>query len=232
MAAQDEDTVYTDIAPTPAAAAAAAGGGGRSGPATENDSVLYASVETGGLDNDGAPPEDGDEPDLVASGGSRDYAHTSSFRQTGVEWGSCAHAVARDVDGAALSHMQWRWCMGVPLGDPDENFDDIERYGILSTAGTDKFGNPVFCFKAANMPTDPRCDFNKLLRYMKKVMDQIVESDYSIVYLHHGLNSKNKPKLSWLRKVYQAMDRKYKKNLKALSVLVGGRVNVMVLQNE
>lgn len=40
------------------------------------------------------------------------------------------------------------------------------------------------------MPTDPRCDFDKLLRYMKKVMEQIVEADYSIVYLHHGLNSK------------------------------------------
>ena len=40
-----------------------------------------------------------------------------------------------------------------------------DRYDILSNAGTDTQGNPVFCFKSANMPTDPKMDFRKLLRY-------------------------------------------------------------------
>jgi Rho GTPase-activating protein 1 len=74
--------------------------------------------------------------------------------------------------------------------------------------------------QAACMPSDPRCDFDKLLRYMKSVMEQIVEADYTIVYLHNGLHSKNKPKLAWLKKVYGAMERKYRKNLKALCVVV------------
>jgi len=43
-----------------------------------------------------------------------------------------------------------------------------------------------------------------------------VEQDYSLVYFHHGLNSKNKPPLSWLWQAYRAFERKYKKNLKAL----------------
>lgn len=98
----------------------------------------------------------------------------------------------------------------------DEDFSDVERYDILSNAGTDTQGNPVFCFKSANMPTDPKMDFRKLLRYMKLRMDPLVDSDYSIVYLHHGLSSKNKPPVSWLRKVYGSFDRKYKKNLKSL----------------
>eukprot|EP00035_Acanthoeca_spectabilis_P001265 m.78833 g.78833 ORF g.78833 m.78833 type:complete len:406 (+) comp10751_c0_seq1:837-2054(+) len=102
---------------------------------------------------------------------------------------------------------------------PQEDFSDMESYGIITIGGTDKIGSPVFCFKAALMPTDPRCDFDKLLRYMKKVMEQIVEADYSIVYLHHGLNSKNKPQLSWLKKVYGGFERKYKKNLKALYIV-------------
>jgi len=43
-----------------------------------------------------------------------------------------------------------------------------------------------------------------------------VEQDYSLVYFHYGLTSKNKPPLSWLWQAYKAFDRKYKKNLKAL----------------
>lgn len=54
------------------------------------------------------------------------------------------------------------------------------------------------------------------LRYLLHTLDQFVEEDYSLVYFHYGLNSKNKPPLSWLWQAYKAFDRKYKKNLKAL----------------
>jgi len=47
-------------------------------------------------------------------------------------------------------------------------------------------------------------------------LDKFVEEDYSLVYFHYGLTSKNKPPLSWLWQAYRAFDRKYKKNLKAL----------------
>jgi len=47
-------------------------------------------------------------------------------------------------------------------------------------------------------------------------LDKYVEQDYSLVYFHHGLNSKNKPPLTWLWQAYRAFERKYKKNLKAL----------------
>ncbi len=40
--------------------------------------------------------------------------------------------------------------------------------------------------------------------------------DYSLVYFHHGLTSKNKPPIRWLWEVYKALDRRYKKNLKSL----------------
>lgn len=53
-------------------------------------------------------------------------------------------------------------------------------------------------------------------RYLMHTLDQYVEQDYSLVYFHHGLNSKNKPPVSWLWSAYKVLDRKYKKNLKAL----------------
>nr|CAD7393529.1 unnamed protein product [Timema cristinae] len=54
------------------------------------------------------------------------------------------------------------------------------------------------------------------LRYLMYTLDKYVEQDYSLVYFHYGLTSKNKPSLSWLWQAYRAFDRKYKKNLKAL----------------
>ena len=53
-------------------------------------------------------------------------------------------------------------------------------------------------------------------RYLMYTLDKFVEEDYSLVYFHYGLTSKNKPPLSWLWQAYRAFDRKYKKNLKAL----------------
>ena len=44
--------------------------------------------------------------------------------------------------------------------------------------------------------------------YMKYTLDQYVENDYSVVYFHHGLNSRNKPSLSWVVQVYHELDRK------------------------
>ncbi|RZF35175.1 hypothetical protein LSTR_LSTR012380 [Laodelphax striatellus] len=52
--------------------------------------------------------------------------------------------------------------------------------------------------------------------YLMFTLDKFVEQDYTLVYFHYGLTSKNKPAFSWLWQAYKAFDRKYKKNLKAL----------------
>lgn len=36
-----------------------------------------------------------------------------------------------------------------------------------------------------------------------------MESDYTLLYLHHGLTSDNKPSFSWLRDAYREFDRKW-----------------------
>lgn len=45
-------------------------------------------------------------------------------------------------------------------------------------------------------------------RYLKGTLDQYVESDYTLIYFHHGLTSENKPSLSWVRDAYREFDRK------------------------
>lgn len=83
----------------------------------------------------------------------------------------------------------------------------------------DKQQHLMLVFFAVNLPEKPALDMEKLLRYLKQQADRLVENDYSIAYFHHGLSSKNKPGLMWLRRVYADFDRKYKKNLKALYVI-------------
>lgn len=107
-----------------------------------------------------------------------------------------------------VTHLKW-----------DDPYYDIARHQIVEVAGDDKYGRKVIVFSACRMPPSHQLDHSKLLGYLKHTLDQYVESDYTLLYLHHGLTSDNKPSLSWLRDAYREFDRKYKKNIKALYIV-------------
>uniref|UniRef100_A0A6Q2ZNF7 Rho GTPase activating protein 1 n=1 Tax=Esox lucius TaxID=8010 RepID=A0A6Q2ZNF7_ESOLU len=106
------------------------------------------------------------------------------------------------------SHLTW-----------DHPYYDIARHQIVEVAGDDNFGRKVIVFNACRMPPHHELDHHKLLMYLKATLDQYVESDYTLIYFHHGLTGDNKPSLSWLRDAYREFDRKYKKNIKALYIV-------------
>ncbi|KAL2088769.1 hypothetical protein ACEWY4_015668 [Coilia grayii] len=106
------------------------------------------------------------------------------------------------------SHLAW-----------DDPYYDIARHQIVEVAGDDNFGRKVIVFSACRMPPHHQLDHQKLLMYLKHTLDQYVESDYTLIYFHHGLTGENKPSLSWLRDAYREFDRKYKKNIKALVIV-------------
>ncbi|XP_028916243.1 rho GTPase-activating protein 1 [Ornithorhynchus anatinus] len=107
-----------------------------------------------------------------------------------------------------VTHLKW-----------DDPYYDIARHQIVEVAGDDKYGRKIIVFSACRMPPNHQLDHVKLLGYLKHTLDQYVESDYTLLYLHHGLTSENKPSLSWLRDAYREFDRKYKKNIKALYIV-------------
>ncbi|ESO12743.1 hypothetical protein HELRODRAFT_105496 [Helobdella robusta] len=100
--------------------------------------------------------------------------------------------------------------------DPELQFRDIAKFGIIQLAGDDAFGRKVIVVSACRLPPREELDHQKFMKYLKHLLDQYVESDYTVVYFHYGLNSQNKPSFAWLRQAYSEFDRKYKKNLKAL----------------
>ncbi|XP_077317633.1 rho GTPase-activating protein 1 [Lithobates pipiens] len=107
-----------------------------------------------------------------------------------------------------IIHLRW-----------DDPYYDIARHQIVEVAGDDKFGRKIVLFSACRLPPCHQLDHVKLLQYLKHTLDQYVESDYTLIYLHHGLTSENKPSLGWLRDAYREFDRKYKKNIKALYIV-------------
>ncbi|KAM8938972.1 rho GTPase-activating protein 1 isoform 2-T2 [Pelodytes ibericus] len=107
-----------------------------------------------------------------------------------------------------ISHLRW-----------DDPYYDIARHQIVEVAGDDKYGRKIVVFSACRLPPCHELDHIKLLEYLKHTLDQYVESDYTLIYLHHGLTSDNKPSLGWLRDAYREFDRKYKKNIKALYIV-------------
>ncbi|CAH2103647.1 unnamed protein product [Euphydryas editha] len=98
----------------------------------------------------------------------------------------------------------------------DDNFYELAGTGLVEVVGDDEIGRRIIVVSACRLPPSKDLHPDKLLRYLMFTLDKYVEQDYSVVYFHYGLTSKNKPPLSWLWKAYKAFDRKYKKNLKAL----------------
>uniref|UniRef100_A0A8I3NMP7 Rho GTPase activating protein 8 n=1 Tax=Canis lupus familiaris TaxID=9615 RepID=A0A8I3NMP7_CANLF len=107
-------------------------------------------------------------------------------------------------------------CLGRPARRQSMSRLDLEQ---LAEIGEDRFGRRVITFSCCRMPPSHELNHRRLLQYLKHTLDQYVESDYTIVYFHYGLNSQNKPSLSWLQSTYKEFDRRYKKNLKALYIV-------------
>lgn len=107
------------------------------------------------------------------------------------------------------------------LNNPDflanDDFSDIARHNCVEVAGDDHLGRRIITIYACRLPADSnRLHHLRLLKYIMFTLNQFVDNDYVLVYFHVGLNSRNKPKLSFLYQAYRAFDRRYKKNLKAL----------------
>ncbi|XP_050315000.1 rho GTPase-activating protein 8 [Anthonomus grandis grandis] len=107
--------------------------------------------------------------------------------------------------------------VGVTTGP--EQFTEISKYNIVDVKGDDAIGRKVIVLYASRLPPVNEIDHTLFLTYLKYTLESYVEQDYSLIYFHHGLTSKNKPSLRWLVQAYKAFDRNYKKNLKALYLI-------------
>lgn len=99
----------------------------------------------------------------------------------------------------------------------------IEPYKcVLSHGGYLNAGshNAIIVFSACFLPHHGRVDYNyvmdNLFLYVLSTLDQLITEDYVLVYLHGGTAKDCMPTFSWLKRCYQMIDRRLRKNLKRL----------------
>ncbi|XP_071941499.1 rho GTPase-activating protein 8-like [Antedon mediterranea] len=98
----------------------------------------------------------------------------------------------------------------------EDTFEDIAKYGIIQVAGDDRVGRKLILFFCSNLPSSKEYNQTRLLGFLQYTLNQYVENDYTLVVFQYGLTQSNRPSLKWLVQAYRELERKYKKNLKAL----------------
>ncbi|XP_064112780.1 uncharacterized protein LOC135219717 isoform X4 [Macrobrachium nipponense] len=83
--------------------------------------------------------------------------------------------------------------------------------------------NAVIVICACQLPDRSRRDYNyvmdNLFLYVLSTLEQLIADDYVLVYLAGGTPKSHMPNFHWLKRAYQMIDRKLRKNLKALHVV-------------
>ncbi|XP_067320444.1 ganglioside-induced differentiation-associated protein 2 isoform X1 [Anolis sagrei] len=96
-----------------------------------------------------------------------------------------------------------------------EDLSDIASLKALYQTGVDNCGRTVMAVVGRNIPVTI-IDMEKALLYFIHVMDHIVVKEYVIVYFHTLTNAYNHLDSDFLKKLFDIVDFKYKRNLKAL----------------
>ncbi|KFH69638.1 hypothetical protein MVEG_04444 [Podila verticillata NRRL 6337] len=88
---------------------------------------------------------------------------------------------------------------------------------IIYRAGVDYESRPMVVLCACNLPDPSKVDYDVILRVVLAQLEQFVENDYTVVMFSGG--ALYRPGWRWLFKAYRSLNRRYKKNLKALYIV-------------
>ncbi|XP_040435979.1 protein prune homolog 2 isoform X1 [Falco naumanni] len=115
----------------------------------------------------------------------------------------------------------------VVIGEQEQRIDMkvIEPYKkVISHGGYYGDGrNAIIVFAACFLPDSSRTDYNyvmeNLFLYVISTLELMVAEDYMIVYLNGATPRRRMPGLGWMKKCYQMIDRRLRKNLKSFVIV-------------
>ncbi|XP_029940398.1 protein prune homolog 2 isoform X2 [Salarias fasciatus] len=118
----------------------------------------------------------------------------------------------------------WR---AVIIGEQEHriNMQIIQPYmRVISHGGYYGNGvNAIIVFAACFLPDSDREDYHEIMEnlflYVISTLELMVAEDYMIVYLNGATPHRRMPGLGWLKKCYQMIDRRLRKNLKSFIIL-------------
>ncbi|XP_068609495.1 protein prune homolog 2 [Brachionichthys hirsutus] len=123
-----------------------------------------------------------------------------------------------------LDGRLWRT---VIIGEQEHriNMKSIEPYQrVVSHGGYYGDGvNAIIVFAACFLPDSDREDYHEIMEnlflYVISTLELMVAEDYMIVYLNGATPHRRMPGLGWLKRCYQMIDRRLRKNLKSFMIL-------------
>ncbi|XP_058019716.1 caytaxin [Ahaetulla prasina] len=127
-------------------------------------------------------------------------------------------------DGGAPNGRLWRT---VIIGEQEHRIDlqMIKPYMKVVTHGG-YYGeglNAIIVFAACYLPDSNLPDYHYIMEnlflYVISSLELLVAEDYMIVYLNGATPRRRMPGIGWLKKCYQMIDRRLRKNLKALIIV-------------
>ncbi|KAM4858903.1 caytaxin [Urocitellus parryii] len=127
-------------------------------------------------------------------------------------------------DGSAANGRLWRT---VIIGEQEHRIDlhMIRPYMKVVTHGG-YYGeglNAIIVFAACFLPDSSSPDYHYIMEnlflYVISSLELLVAEDYMIVYLNGATPRRRMPGLGWLKKCYQMIDRRLRKNLKSLIIV-------------
>lgn len=115
----------------------------------------------------------------------------------------------------------------VVIGEQEHriNMRIIEPYmKVISHGGYYGNGvNAIIVFAACFLPDSDRPEYHEIMEnlflYVISTLELMVAEDYMIVYLNGATPHRRMPGLGWLKKCYQMIDRRLRKNLKSFIIL-------------
>ncbi|XP_061585224.1 protein prune homolog 2-like isoform X2 [Cololabis saira] len=129
------------------------------------------------------------------------------------------HQAAEGLKDSGL----WR---SVVIGEQEHRIDMkcIEPYKrVISHGGYYAEQNAIIVFAACFLP-DSNCDnynyvMENLFLYVISTLELMVAEDYMIVYLNGATPRRRMPGFTWMKRCYQMIDRRLKKNLKMFIIV-------------
>ncbi|XP_062409643.1 protein prune homolog 2-like isoform X4 [Sardina pilchardus] len=115
----------------------------------------------------------------------------------------------------------------VVIGEQEHriNMKSIDPYKrVISHGGYYGNGtNAIIVFAACFLPDSDREDYHEVMEnlflYVISTLELMVAEDYMIVYLNGATPHRRMPGLGWLKRCYQMIDRRLRKNLKSFIIV-------------
>ncbi|XP_035997098.1 caytaxin isoform X1 [Fundulus heteroclitus] len=166
-------------------------------------------------------PDETDSLEFITNGNDLEWEDDTPVASAKAGPGGGSGAPAED--GNANNGRLWRT---VIIGEQEHRIDMqiIKPYLRVITHGG-YYGeglNAIIVFSACYLPDSSCPDYHYIMEnlflYVVSSLEMLVAEDYLIIYMNGGTPRSKMPGISWLKKCYQMIDRRLRKNLKSLVI--------------